>query len=368
MKVLGGERGRGPKVSLIKRNERLCAKTRGTRSMDELGDHTNFVRDAPETRVHCSSLPIMLESQSEDTAEYKNDVHTHSGSSIGAAAAASAPGNDGIKPPVSTCPQNGTQLFPQLFPPRATRHSQKRIEPPSPTPVRSSASIPLRPVPAPAPTPLPVHKPKSGRTSDCAPPKSIPGSLPHPSDIHSQQPHLVPTPPPPAVNDAPKGATTASAVQMTDSLARHGRSTSTSATAVTSTSTSLITSAHPLPPSQTHGSQAHGSKRALGMTRSVPRSFSSSSSNNTPHSAATKKPFRPPLARPAALASEGTTTIPAAKPPQIPPTASHSHDSQRQRRQEDGGKKGSGADPDSSFDFSFDFDPEALEAAMKQYD
>jgi hypothetical protein len=27
-----------------------------------------------------------------------------------------------------------------------------------------------------------------------------------------------------------------------------------------------------------------------------------------------------------------------------------------------------GADPDSSFDLSFDFDPEALEAAMKQYD
>jgi hypothetical protein len=26
------------------------------------------------------------------------------------------------------------------------------------------------------------------------------------------------------------------------------------------------------------------------------------------------------------------------------------------------------ADPDSSFDLSFDFDPDALEAAMKKYD
>jgi hypothetical protein len=71
-------------------------------------------------------------------------------------------------------------------------------------------------------------------------------------------------------------------------------------------------------------------------------------------------------ARPTAASQ--ATTVPAATKPQIPPTSSHSRDSQRQRRQEDGNKKGSGADPDSSFDISFDFDPEALEAAMKQYD
>ncbi|KAF8489470.1 hypothetical protein F5888DRAFT_1638609 [Russula emetica] len=390
MKALG-ERGRGPtKRSLIKGKERLCAKTRGTRSMDELGDHTNFIRDTPETetetRVHYSSLPIMLESQSKDTAaEYRNDVHMHSSTSTTTAAVAAAvpaPGNDGFKPPVSTWtrPQNGTQLFP----PRATlstRHSQKRIEPPSP-PVRSSTPIliPLRPVPAPvpAPTPAPAHRPKPSRTSDPARP------LPHVSDIHSQlpHPHPVPTTPlplPTTVNDDLKGAAPASsssspplsAVPMTDSLARHGRSASTSATSATaassatSTTSTLLISAHPLP-SQTHG---HGSKRALGMTRTVPRSFSSSlSNNNTPHSAATKKPFRPPLARPAATATASqTTTVPSAKP-QIPPTSSRSHNSQRLRRQEDGGKKGSGADPDSSFDISFDFDPEALEAAMKQYD
>jgi len=110
------------------------------------------------------------------------------------------------------------------------------------------------------------------------------------------------------------------------------------------------------------------------MTRSVPRSLSSSTStstsNNTPHSAATKKPFRPPLARPAseAAASQATTAVPPIKP-QISLTSSHSRDSQRRLLQEDGsGKKGSGADPDSSFDISFDFDPEALEAAMKKYD
>lgn len=372
MKVLGERALCPPKGPLIKGNERSCAKTRGTRSMDELNDHTNFIRDPPETGVHFSSLPIMLDSQSKDTAEYMNNVHTHSGTSTTATTtAAPAPGNDGIKPPVSIHPQNGTQLFP----PRvtlSTRNPQKRIEPPSPTPVRSSTSIPLRPVPALVSTPAPAHRPKSSRTSDSAAPKSTPGSLPHPSDIHSQeqqeqqeQPHPVPTPLPSAVNDVLKGAATAatSGVPMSDSLSRHGRSASASATTAitaTSTSTSLISAhAHP-PPSQTHGS-----KRALGMTRSVPRSFSSSS-NKTPHSAAMKKPFRPPQPR-SATPTPQATTVPVAKS-QIPPTSSHSHNSQRLRRQEDRGKRGSGADPDSSFDISFDFDPEALEAAMKQYD
>ena len=390
-KALGERTGtRSPtKRSVIKGGkERLCDKTRkGTRSMDELGDHTNFVRDPtsplPETRVHYSSLPIMLESQSKDTApaEYKNDVHMHNGTSTAstttAAVAVPASGNDGIKPPVSARPQNGTQLFP----PRATlstRRSQKRIEPPSPTPVRPSAAppIPLHPVPAPAPTstPAPVHKPKSVRTSDSVLPKTTPGPLPHTQQLH---PVPVPTPLPPTVNDVLlKGAGVAAAaaasaaVPMTESLARHGKSTSAAAstsataaaTAATLTSKSLI-SAHP-PPSQTHVS-----KRALGMTRSVPRPLSSSSSpfNNTPHSAATKKPFRPPLARPAAAAAASASQA-AAKPP-ILPNSSHSRDSQRQRQQEEGGsKKGFGADPDSSFDLSFDFDPEALEAVMKKYD
>jgi hypothetical protein len=389
MKVLGG-RAQGSKKPLIKGKERLCATAGSTRSMDEFGDHTNFIRDAYETRVHYSSLPtIILESQSKDPslsqrqptstiqAEYKkNDVHTHNTDTAAVDASAPAPGNDGIKPPVvSSRPQNGTQHFP----PRATlrtRHSQKRIELPSPTPLRSSAPLPLRPVPAPAPTPahVPAHKPKSSGTSESALPKSTPAPLSH----QSQYPHLVPvpTPPPPAANDAlllKKGASASAAqavptVPMADSLTRHGRS--------TSASTSAAVAALP-PPSQTHGF-----KRALGMTRTVLRSSSSSSSSSsskpTSHSSAAKKPFRPPLARPAAPGpgpspTPQTSYASATKPPQIPlTTSSRSHDSQRQqqqrRRQEDGSKKGPGSDPDSSFDISFDFDPEALEAAMKQYD
>jgi hypothetical protein len=93
------------------------------------------------------------------------------------------------------------------------------------------------------------------------------------------------------------------------------------------------------------------------MTRTVP--LSSSSNNATRHSAAIKKPFRPPL---------------AARPAPTAITSSHRELQRRQqqhqqRQKEDAGKKrGSGADPDSSFDVSFDFDPEALEAAMKKYD
>ena len=372
-----------PKRSSVKGKERLCATTRGTRSMDELGDHTNFIMGAaPETRVHHSSLPIVLGLRIKDPAEHRsNDVHVRADTAAAISPAPTpAPGNDGIKPPVSTRPQNGTQHFPPCASASAThgtRHSQKRIELPSPSPIRSSAPArtPLRPVPAPVPSPVPVlaHKPKSSRTfeSGSAPSKSTPSPIPHLSDIHAQREHPVPvpTPLPPTANDAlSKGAAAASAVLMTDSLARHGKPTSTStsvaAAAATSASTSLI-SAH-LPPSQTHGP-----KRALGMTRNVPRSFSSSSSNTTPHSAAVKKPFHPPLTRPATQAPPATISTTATKPQQIPPTSSRSHsrDSQRQqRRQEDGSKKGSGADPDSSFDISFDFDPEALEAAMRQYD
>jgi hypothetical protein len=88
--------------------------------------------------------------------------------------------------------------------------------------------------------------------------------------------------------------------------------------------------------------------------------------STTPHSAAAKKPFRPPLTRPAAPATDasppraaaGTTSREPAKLVQL---------SQRQRRRQED-EAGSGTDPDSSFDLSFDFDPEALEAAMRKYD
>jgi hypothetical protein len=367
-----GERARAPKRSSIKGKGRMGATTtRGARSMDELGDHTNFIRDAPEAGVHFSSLPIMLQSQSKDQPgsamkiDCKDDVQMHADGDVDTdAASAPAPGNDGIKPPVSTRPQNGTQRFPPRAAP-TTRHSQKRIEPPSPTPVRS-APFPLRPAPAPAP----VVRPRSSRsTSESAPPKSTPGLLSSKqppaqlscsSSTHTRAQHThpipAPTPLPPATADrdglSSKGIAGAeSAVPMAESPPRHGAATATAGAAATSSS-SLI-SALP-PPSQTHGS-----RRALGMTRSVPIS----SSNNRRRSVATKKPFRPPIARPASTSAAVRQVSPTSA------TSSRRHESQRQQRQkEDGSKKGSGADPDSSFDLSFDFDPEALEAAMRKYD
>ena len=357
MRALGGDRARAPKRSSIKGKERMCASTRAARSMDELGDHTNFIRDASGTGLLYSSLPIVLQSQSKDAlsqpgsalqADYKgDDVHMR------ADADASAPGSDGIKPPVSARPQNGTQHFP-LRAALTARHPQKRIEPPSPTPIRA-IPIELRPVPVPAP--VLTHRPKSSRKSESAPPRSTPGLLSHhpPAPLSSSpSDHTQPQPPQlPAADDEglSKGrAVSGTVVPMAESL-RHG----TSAVAAASISSTPLISALP-PPSQTQGS-----RRALGMTRTVPLS----SSNSTRHSVAVKKPFRPPIARPAA-----TTTSTTAR--QVVPTSattSSHHKSQRQQRQEkDGNKKGSGADPDSSFDLSFDFDPDALEAAMKKYD
>lgn len=371
MKAALGERApravKRSSVMMKGKKERMT--TRGTRSMDELGDHTNFIRDTtepepPETAgLHFSSLPIMLQhSQTKDQSgstinaaeDYKDDVQMHADAIKDIASApAAAPGNDGIKLPVSTRPQNGAQHLPPRAP--TTRHSQKRIEPPSPTPVRSAPNSLRQPVLA--------SRPKSSRsTSDSAPPKSTPGLLLSsnhaPANLscssstthtHAQHTHPIPapTPLPPATANgeglSSKGITrTGSAVPMAEPSPWH------------STPAGTATSA--LPPSQTHGS-----RRALGMTRNVP--LSSSSNNNRRHSAATKKPFRPPIARPA---------VTSAAVRQVSPTSTTSlrhHESQRQQRQkEDGSKKGSGADPDSSFDLSFDFDPEALEAAMKKYD
>ena len=362
MRALGGERARAPKRSSIKGKERMCASTRAARSMDELGDHTNFIRDASGTGLLYSSLPIVLQSQSKDAlsqpgsvlqADYKgDDVHMR------ADADAPAPGSDGIKPPVSAHPQNGTQHFP-LRAALTARHPPKRIEPSSPTPIRA-VPIELRPVSVPAP--VLTHRPKSSRTSESAPPlappKSILGLLSHhpPAPLSSSpSAHTQPQLQRPSTTDdngLSKGiAVSGSIVPMAESLSRN----STSAVAGTSISSTSLISALP-PPSQTQGS-----RRALGMTRTVPLS----SSNSTRHSVAVKKPFRPPIARPAA-----TTTSTTAR--QVVPTSattSSHHKSQRQQRQEkDGNKKGSGADPDSSFDLSFDFDPDALEAAMKKYD
>jgi hypothetical protein len=95
------------------------------------------------------------------------------------------------------------------------------------------------------------------------------------------------------------------------------------------------------------------------MTRNMPPS-----STPQPHySAAVKKPFRPPIAKPAAAAT-------VSRVPSIPTAVAATTSPSKPARNRQGGnaKEGAGSDPDSSFDISFDFDPEALEAVMKEYD
>jgi hypothetical protein len=96
------------------------------------------------------------------------------------------------------------------------------------------------------------------------------------------------------------------------------------------------------------------------MTRNLPPS-----STPQPHySAAVKKPFRPPIAKPAAAATVSRVPSIAA----VTTAAATSPSKPARNRQGGDAKEGAGSDPDSSFDMSFDFDPEALEAAMKEYD
>ncbi|KAH9959237.1 hypothetical protein BC827DRAFT_1156414 [Russula dissimulans] len=318
-----------------------------TRSMDELGDHTNLLRDDAH---RFSSLPIMetkdtlLSQKSQPgsmvlagTGDPDGDVHMHvDDPGADANVGAPAPGDRRIKSPASTDPPKNRTRHP---PTKTTTHPQKRThaEVPSPTLPRSAPTpTAFRPGPVPVPgpsrssVPVPVPLKPNPTPPNPRPPSGHPSSTStlttaaasqqhhrhhHRRDCDSHHPIPAPTPRPPAAPATSKqeggGGSRASAV---------------------------VPSTSQLPPS----SQTHGTRRALGMTRSsVPRLSSS------PHSAAVKKPFRPPLARAAPVA----TPKPGPQP---------------QRRQED--RKSAGADPDSSFDISFDFDPEALEAAMKKFD
>ena len=386
---LSAERARAQRSSR-KGKERVRA-TVVTRSLDELGDHTSSRRDTHATGVRYSSLPIMQPkdplSQPRSTmpcaireAANKDDedVHMHASD-----ADADVPGSVVIELlPLSTRPQNGTQNFP----PRSaaagpttttTTHSQnERLEPPSLTPVR--------PAPAAAPTPLRVldaellpastNKPSAIRAHAANLPKSSQGPLPHisahlssSSSTCSQHPVPAPAPTPQplpqATNQSPSGAGPAAAAAPTTSQSLSQRCTSTSTCNFTSTSTSATsTSVTPALPLPLPASQAHGSRRALGMTRNVLRAPS-----NTPHSAAAKKPFRPPLARPAPGACTTTTVPRFSSPAAAAATSTSPHDSKSSRKRQGDGKS-SAADPDSSFDLSFDFDPEALEVAMKKFD
>lgn len=324
---------------LLKGKGRMRASTAVvvTRSMDELGDHTNLRRDGRATDVHHSSLPIMQSKDplsqphdamhsatmrvADDKGDDDDDVHMHTPDS---ATDAPPPCDDddmnhvGAIDSTSTGPQNGTPHFPPRPAATLTRHSQKkRPEPPSPTPVRA------------APTPSP------------------PTALPFPSSVGPGT-SLPPPPPPPAA------APTATNLPLSQSCA---------STTTTTTSIMPILSA-----SQTHG----GSRRALGMTRNAPPS----STPQPRYSAAVKKPFRPPLAKPTPTATTVPVPVPRLPSPSIAAAATSTSTptptsrSARNRQAGDAKEGGGGADPDSSFDLdlSFDFDPEALEAAMKEYD
>jgi len=337
------QRGRAAQGSeLLKGKGRMRASTAVvvTRSMDELGDHTNLRRDGRATDVHHSSLPIMqskdplsqphdaMHSATMRAADNKGDddgdVHMHMHTSDSATDAPTHCDDDDMndvgviieveEPPVSnstsTGPKNGTHHSPPRPAATITRHSQKkRLEPPSPTPVRAA--------PTPPPTALRVPFPVG------------PGA---------------PLPPPAAAEWSSGGGPTAAPTASNSQLSQRRAS-----------ATSIMPA---VPASQTHG----GSRRALGMTRNAPPS-------NTPqprYSAGVKKPFRPPLTKPAATA----TTVPRLPSSIAAAATSTSTPPSRPARNRQAGdaKKGAGADPDSSFDISFDFDPEALEAAMKEYD
>ncbi len=214
----------------------------------------------------------------------------------------------------------------QHVPPRSSTagHSQGRAGPPSPTPVRPATTT-LRTPPQPAPPPKPAAAAAAPtKPTPLAPPSLVPLASAYPQNT-------VPTPTRRSAIDAAarKGAG-GSAVPMTpESLPR--RSVSASTTTITA--------------SQSFLSSSQGPRRALGMTRTAASSVSASASSlNVQRSAAVKRPFRPPRVQ--------------------APTKGQS---QQQWQQKEAMSPG-GSDPDSSFDLAFDFDPEALEAAMRPYD
>jgi hypothetical protein len=358
--------------TLVKGKERV-------RSMDELGHHEKSVTDTHDAGGHYSSLPIMpskdpLSQEAATTHTDPDDVHMHAG--VGTF---TTTGDDDTRLPHSSLsyPINGTE---QHVPPRCpatTRSSQKRGAPPSPTPIRFVPAT-LRPMSTPAQKLAP------------APPKQtpIPPSPPPPSAHHASTSTgtqiLIPAPTPlPQPLPAPLPPATSLPSQSALPTTPASKSLLRRCTSTTSTSSS---STH-FPPSQTYGP-----KRALGMTGRC------TSSSDTLHSAAAKKPFRPPLVvRPSPTASAPrpvnaatvTVTVTAAPAPAPAPApaaaaaaaaalpgsrvtrgSTTSRESKRvqtpQQKEED--EKCFGTDPDSSFDMSFDFDPEALEAAMRKYD
>ncbi|KAI0306836.1 hypothetical protein B0F90DRAFT_1682745 [Multifurca ochricompacta] len=330
--------GARAQMSSSKGKERMRTKI-VTHSMDELYDHTNLVRDTQDAGVHHSSLPIM---QSRDSLsqggvafpEKVEDVQVHSDADTPATIASS----DGdAKLPSQTHSRDETQHVPSR--PSTMWKSQKQAYPPSPTPVRSTPTT-FRPVSA------PMQK-VTTNGSAVVPIKPTPVPLACPTSAFFQHRHPMPAPTPPPFGMG------GSSIPITPNRSR---------AAARMTRTPLLPS---LPLSSL--------------------SSSSSSCSNTMHSAAVKKPFRPPLARNApgsanVIASRFSSVPPSSmrEPKPVPQQQKPQRQRQRQQQQQqqleqEGGKKNTeawctGSDPDSSFDMSFDFDPEALEAAMRKFD
>ncbi|KAN0137343.1 hypothetical protein V8E53_004788 [Lactarius tabidus] len=312
--------------SPLKGKERVRAGM-GTRSLDELHDHTNLLNASSEhhastSGAHYSSLPIM-------------PPKTTPSQAVGDATLTDTDADD---VPIMNvdCAVDSTScssareksLTRHVAPPAlATEDSQGNAEPFSPTRARPRAvTTTVHPPPQP---PLP-SKPVAAVSTK--PMTLVPTPLAPLASACPQSDTSTPTRPPvtgEATTGAArrKGAGGSAALMTPESLPRRGAPVS------TTTNVSTITA------SQSLLSSSQGHRRALGMTRAV-----SASSSSVRHSSAVKRPFRPPRVQ--------------------SPSKSQS---QQQWQQKDSKSPG-GSDPDSSFDLAFDFDPEALEAAMKPYD
>ena len=318
--------------SPLKGKERARAAA-GTRSLDELHDHTNLVSSSGDHRtgasgVHYSSLPIMPPKLSPLQAAGDaalTDTDADDAPTMGVKPDAYSGTIDNTGDSSSTRARSVSLHVPLCS---TTTERPQGWEPPSPTPVRPAPTT-LHPQPQPTAQPkLVAAAATSAKPTPLAPPSFVPLATACPQ-------HPIPTPTRTSPIEAVVGAAAkkgagGSGVPITpESLPRRGSSAST--TAITASQLLL--------------SSSQGPRRALGMTRNAALlAPASTSSSNAQHSAAVKRPFRPPRVQ-----------------------VLTKRQSQQQRQKTDSNSPGS-SDPDSSFDLAFDFDPEALEAAMKPYD
>ncbi|KAH9971351.1 hypothetical protein BGW80DRAFT_1460618 [Lactifluus volemus] len=262
-----------------------------------------------------SSLPIMQpknpSSQNAATTTHADADDVHMNVDVDTFAHA---GDDDAKLLPSTHPKNGIKHVPPRSP-ATTRRSQKRAAPPSPTPVRSSA-------PPATLRPMSTHRKESPRF-----PQANAAST---TTWLSLSGHLLLTEPHPSSNDS---------VASLTASASAARAISTGTACRRRRATSHLFVLFVLRPSLFLAAQT--SFRHDGTHRLIIIIFLLSTFSNS----AAKKPFRPPLA--------AARFSPSPMPPVNASRASSKDE------------KSFGTDPDSSFDLAFDFDPDELEAAMK---